>query len=150
MCLQNFASMMVERHNKPEIEAEANKEVLMNPLTISRNPREKVLVESSINSIRISVKIKQMDEVDTILVQKFMRFLMQRAEAFVILRRKPVKGYDVSFLICNFHTEQMYKHKLVDFVVQFLEDVDKEVSSLKITLNARARIAASEFLRCFM
>jgi len=29
-----------------------------------------------------------------------------------------LKGYDVSFLITNFHTEQMYKHKLVDFVIQ--------------------------------
>lgn len=28
------------------------------------------------------------------------------------------QGYDISFLITNFHTEQMYKHKLVDFVVQ--------------------------------
>ncbi len=30
----------------------------------------------------------------------------------------PLQGYDVSFLITNFHTEQLYKHKLVDFVVQ--------------------------------
>lgn len=29
-----------------------------------------------------------------------------------------IQGYDISFLITNFHTEQMYKHKLVDFVVQ--------------------------------
>ena len=28
------------------------------------------------------------------------------------------QGYDISFLITNFHTEQMYKHKLVDFVIQ--------------------------------
>ena len=29
-----------------------------------------------------------------------------------------LQGYDISFLITNFHTEQMYKHKLVDFVIQ--------------------------------
>ncbi len=29
-----------------------------------------------------------------------------------------VQGYDISFLITNFHTEQMFKHKLVDFVIQ--------------------------------
>lgn len=29
-----------------------------------------------------------------------------------------MQGYDISFLITNFHTEQMYKHKLVDFVIQ--------------------------------
>ena len=61
---------------------------------------------------------------------------MMRAEHFFVLRRKPIEvkkrqgmgsnvlycvswqGFDISFLITNFHTEQMYKHKLVDFVVQ--------------------------------
>ena len=76
------------------------------------------------------------------------------------------QGYDISFLITNFHTEQMYKHKLVDFVVQvgascspplplahrlslcqFMEDIDKEISEMKISLNARARIVAEEFLK---
>ena len=31
------------------------------------------------------------------------------------------KGYDISFLITNYHCEAMYKHKLIDFVVQFIE-----------------------------
>jgi len=60
-----------------------------------------------------------------------------------------LQGYDISFLITNFHTEQMYKHKLVDFVVQFMEDIDKEISEMKISLNARARIVAEEFLKNF-
>jgi hypothetical protein len=30
----------------------------------------------------------------------------------------PPQGYDISFLITNFHTEQLLKHKLVDFVIQ--------------------------------
>lgn len=29
-----------------------------------------------------------------------------------------MKGYDISFLITNFHTEAMLKHKLVDFIIQ--------------------------------
>lgn len=40
----------------------------------------------------------------------------------------------------------MYKHKLVDFIIQFMEDVDKEISSMKLTTNARGRIVANEFL----
>ena len=31
--------------------------------------------------------------------------------------------------------------------VQFMEDIDKEISEMKITLNARARIVAEEFLK---
>lgn len=59
----------------------------------------------------------------------------------------PVQGYDISFLITNFHTEQMYKHKLVDFVIHFMEEIDKEISEMKLSVNARARIVAEEFLK---
>jgi hypothetical protein len=56
------------------------------------------------------------------------------------------QGYDISFLITNFHTEEMLKHKLVDFIIQFMEDVDKEISEMKLFLNARARFVAESFL----
>lgn len=58
-----------------------------------------------------------------------------------------IQGYDISFLITNFHTEQMYKHKLVDFVIHFMEEIDKEISEMKLSVNARARIVAEEFLK---
>jgi actin related protein 2/3 complex subunit 4 len=108
-----------------------------------------VLVESSFNSIRVSIMIKQADDLEEILVDKFSRILMQRAERFSILRRKPLPGYTISFLITNVHTEDMYKNKLVDFIIQFMEEVDKEVSDLKLAVNARARICAAEFLKHF-
>ncbi len=96
--------------------------------------------------MRVSIKIKQADEIERILAHKFTRFLMQRAESFVILRRKPVKGYDISFLITNFHSETMLKHKLVDFIIEFMEEVDKEISEMKLSINARARIVAESYL----
>lgn len=40
--------------------------------------------------MRVSIRIKQADEIEHILVHKFTRFLTQRAEAFFILRRKPI------------------------------------------------------------
>jgi actin related protein 2/3 complex subunit 4 len=91
MSLSDFASQTAERHNVPEIEAGKSPEVLLNPLTVSRNEHERVLIEPSVNSIRVSIKIKQADEIENILVHKFTRFLTQRAENFFILRRKPVK-----------------------------------------------------------
>lgn len=69
----------------------ANAELLLRPVIVSRNKNERVLIEGSVNSLRISIKVKQADELDTILTKKFMRFLFQRAESFVVLRRKPVK-----------------------------------------------------------
>uniref|UniRef100_A0A6I8NS65 Actin-related protein 2/3 complex subunit 4 n=1 Tax=Ornithorhynchus anatinus TaxID=9258 RepID=A0A6I8NS65_ORNAN len=147
LCLENFSSQVVERHNKPEVEVRSSKELLLQPVIISRNEKEKVLIEGSINSVRVSIAVKQADEIEKILCHKFMRFMMMRAENFFILRRKPVEGYDISFLITNFHTEQMYKHKLVDFVIHFMEEIDKEISEMKLSVNARARIVAEEFLK---
>ncbi|RZF42338.1 hypothetical protein LSTR_LSTR004146 [Laodelphax striatellus] len=149
MCLDNFSSQVIERHNKPEVEVRTSRELLLMPVVISRNDRERVLIEGSINSLRISIAVKQADEIEGILCRKFMRFMMMRAENFVVLRRKPVEGYDISFLITNQHTEQMYKHKLVDFVLHFMEEIDKEISEMKLAVNARARICSEEFLKRF-
>ncbi|KAJ0810535.1 putative arp2/3 complex subunit protein [Helianthus annuus] len=142
MCLQNFPCQEVERHNKPEVE--------MKYVVICRNEAEKCLIETSINSLRISLKVKQADELENILTKKFLRFLSMRAEAFQVLRRKPVQGYDISFLITNYHCEEMQKHKLIDFIVQFMEDIDKEISELKLSMNTRGRLVATEFLKQFI
>ncbi|RMY13739.1 hypothetical protein D0868_01834 [Hortaea werneckii] len=107
LSLSNFASQASERHNVPEIEARTSPELILNPLTVSRNQEERVLIEPSVNSVR---------------------------------------GYDISFLITNFHTEEMLKHKLVDFIIQFMEEVDREISEMKLFLNARARFVAESFL----
>ncbi|KAJ2811034.1 Arp complex subunit [Coemansia furcata] len=150
LCLENFASQIVEKHNVPEVEAGNTKEVLLNPLVVSRNENEQVLIEGSINAVRVSIRIKQADDIERILAHKFTRFLMLRAENFVILRRVPIRGYDISFLVTNFHTEQMLKHKLVDFIIEFMEEVDKEISEMKLSLNARARIVAESYLSQFV
>nr|GLL43800.1 actin-related protein 2/3 complex subunit 4 [Ipomoea trifida] len=117
---------------------------------ICRNEAERCLIETSINSLRISLKVKQADELENILAKKFLRFLSMRAEAFQVLRRKPVQGYDISFLITNYHCEDLQKPKLIDFIVQFMEDIDKEISELKLSVNTRGRLVATEFLKQFV
>merc|ERR1739848_912854 len=67
MCVENFSSQKVERHNKPEIEVKESPELLLNPVIISRNDKESVLIEPSINSIRVSIAIKQADEIEKLL-----------------------------------------------------------------------------------
>ncbi|KAJ5342164.1 ARP2/3 complex 20 kDa subunit (P20-ARC) [Penicillium brevicompactum] len=142
-------ALFVSSSNTPQVEARDSPELLLNPLHISRNENEKVFIEPSRNSVRVSIRIKQADEIEHILVHKFTRFLTQRAESFFILRRKPVEGFDISFLITNFHTEKMLTHKLIDFVIEFMEEVDKEISEMKLFLNARARFVAESFLTPF-
>lgn len=220
LCIENFASQIVERHNKPEIEVgyaflagrapaspppppfapartsantctmlklwfrprlhRISQELLLNPIMIHRSDHEYVMIETAVNSVRMSIKVKQLDEMDAILASKFSRFLMQRAENFLVLRRKPmpvcgcacpsitpswsprvhadahtrvtralVQGFDVSFLLTNFNLEAMWKHKLIDFVVQFMEEIDSEISAMKIQVNERARTVSYQFLKEF-
>ena len=147
LCLRNFASEEVERHNKPEIETNMSKRLIGHPITIARSNLEKVLIETSINSSRISIKIKQADDVEEVLVKMFTRFIAQRADQFRIVRRKPIEGYDISFLITNIHVEEMILSKVIDFLITFLLDIDKEISYMKVTLNKRARNCGEEFLK---
>ena len=62
LCLRNFPSELVEKHNKPEIEMydhdKSNKCVVLKPIMIARSKRERCLIEASVNSVRISLKIK--------------------------------------------------------------------------------------------
>ena len=120
------APQVVERYSKPEVEVRASPELLLAPVAVCRNAHERFLVERSINSVRISLKarqalghfprplacpqggrsapaagrqVRQRDLLEEWLVGKQMTLLMQRADDFHILRRVPVAGYDVSFLI---------------------------------------------------
>lgn len=69
----------------------STKEVLLAPVVINRTLDEGVLIEGSINSVRISIKVKQKDEIERILAYKFSQFLMRRAEQFIVMRRIAVK-----------------------------------------------------------
>lgn len=123
-----------------------NKELMLPPILISRTEHEYCLIEASINSLRFSVKVKQGDLLEEILTKKFMRFITQRAEHFWIIRRVAIEGYDISLLITNFHTEDLLQEKIVDFIVTFLEEVDKEINIMKLSVNTRGRAVATEFL----
>ena len=147
--IRNFPCKVVERHNKPEVEIRDTPEVLMAPVEVKRNESEKCLIEGSVNSARISIKVKQADELEQILTRHFMRFLMQRAEAFHVLRRVPMDGYDISFLVTHVHVEQFVPEKLIDFIVAFMEDIDKEISEQKLSVSSRGRVVANDFLKQF-
>jgi actin related protein 2/3 complex subunit 4 len=47
-----------------------SKELLLAPVVVARNEQEKCLIEPSINSVRISISIKQADEIEKVLVDR--------------------------------------------------------------------------------
>jgi actin related protein 2/3 complex subunit 4 len=147
ICITNFPSPVVERHNKPEIEARSSPELILNSLLVSRSDQERTLIETSINSVRVSICFQKSDALAELIARKYVGFMAQRAERFQILRKKPVEGYDISFLITHDEAETMHKNKIVDFIIQFMTDIDKDVTAMKLNTNQRARRAAMEFFQ---
>ncbi|GFH18882.1 actin-related protein 2/3 complex subunit 4 [Haematococcus lacustris] len=74
--------------------------------------------------------------------------LVQRADALRIIRRVPMPGYDVSFLITAQHLAGPgARQQLVDWLVGFVMECDAEINGLKLDINARGRAVATSLLR---
>jgi hypothetical protein len=135
---------------------------------ITRNSKEHCLIESSSNSVRCSFLLKQQhmtaDPIEQAILSKYLVFFQQRAEHYHILRRQPVlqgqveeQGggggggckYSISFLMWQTQIDKYGQDQMVDTILDFLGQVDRECSHVKISLNARARLVASEFLKTF-
>merc|ERR1719183_3036717 len=150
LCLRNFASESVERHNKPEVEmSEPGSHLLLKPIIISKTEKDRVLIEVSVNSVRVSIGVKQQDEMEKMIARKFMRFMMRRAEDFSVLRKSAVEGYDISLLITNVHMEQFVKSKIIDFILGFISNIYADIIEMKLALNARGRKVADIYLQSF-
>ena len=100
LCLTPFASLTVERHVKPEVETRyhsmSSQSSFTSPEmtsteTFAYSDRVSVLVESSINSARISIKVRKVDEVEELLARKYSSFLCRRADKFRVIRRQPIE-----------------------------------------------------------
>lgn len=53
------SSCFLLSHSCPPSVRRSSKELLLQPVIISRNEKEKVLIEGSINSVRVSIAVKQ-------------------------------------------------------------------------------------------
>jgi len=144
--LRYFPSQLVERQVHPEIEFQDNALLLNEPIMICKSEKECCLIESSINSVRISIKIKKGLEIEHLLTKMLERFMSLRADRFEIFRKKPAhEGYDFSFLISATHLLTYRKEELINFVLEFVAGVDKEVNELKLDVINSARFAANFF-----
>ena len=139
LCLRNLPSQIYEKINRPQVEVEESAELVNKPIVIARSEEEKVEIESSINSVRVNIVIKKHAEIEKLIVGIYTKFLMNRADKYNLLRKKPKEGYDISFLISNFHLEVYKKEDIIDFIVDFDQDLVKEVTDMKMTVNSQSR-----------
>merc|ERR1712094_146779 len=77
----------------------------------------------------------------------FTKFLSHRADQFLVLRRKPLEGFDISFLILSQHLETMERDALVDFILLVIEEIDKEIKDMKLNLNTQLRAASLAYMQ---
>ena len=76
----------------------------MEPILIAKSAEECTQVESSVNSVRISVRFVKSSPFEELLSHMLARFMQLRADKFEVLRRKPVDpSYDYAFLVSYDH-----------------------------------------------
>jgi actin related protein 2/3 complex subunit 4 len=120
----------------------------MKPFVVARSEEEKCLIEASINSVRISIRIKKAGELEELLSHLFERFISLRADKFGIMRKKPAyPEYDFSFLIIEEHLEKMKKEQIINFILEFMQGIEKEINEMKIAINTQSRLAAGYFMK---
>lgn len=58
----------------------------------------------------------------------------------------PIKGYDCSLLITDRHLEKFDKKMLIEWILEFVETMDQEVTEIRLNLNTQTRAAAGYFV----
>ena len=144
--LRNFPSLIYEKINRPQVEVKENAELLLKPIIISRNEDENVEIEPTINSVRVNIVIKKHADIEGLLMDIYSNFIMNRADKMEIYRKKPKDGFDVSFLITNYHLEIYRKEDIIDFIVEFIQDIEKEINDMKLIVNSQCRISSTYFM----
>jgi actin related protein 2/3 complex subunit 4 len=144
--LRNFPSLIYEKINRPQVEVKENAELLLKPIVICRNEDEKVEIEPTINSVRVNIVIKKHADIETLLMDIYSNYIMNRADKMEIYRKKPKDGFDVSFLITNYHLENYKKEDIIDFIVEFIQDIEKEINDMKLIVNSQCRVSSTFFM----
>ena len=74
------------------------------------------------------------------------RFLALRADKFSIMRKKPAyDNYDFSFLVTDEHLIKLKKEEIINFILEFIQGIDKEINDMKLAIINQSRLAAAFF-----
>jgi actin related protein 2/3 complex subunit 4 len=141
--LRNFPSQIYEKINRPQVEVAESLELLNNPIIICKNEDERIEIESSINSVKINVVVKKHADLEDLIVDIYTNYLMNRADKLNILRKKAKEGYDISFLITNYHLDNYKKEEIIDYIVEFVQDLTKEITEMKLIVNSQSRLVST-------
>mgnify|MGYP002789536069 CR=1 FL=1 len=143
--LRNMPSLEYEKIVRPEVETEESKELLMKPIVISKNEKEKVEIEASINSVRINIVFNKTD-IEELLSTIFCKYIMNRTDSLNLFRKVPKKDYDISFLITSNHLEYYKKESIIEYIIDFISGFDNEIINMRMIVNSQLRMASNYLL----
>jgi len=143
--LRNMPSLEYEKIVRPEVETEESKELLMKPIVISKNEKEKVEIEASINSVRINILFNKTD-IEELLSTIFCKYIMNRTDTLNLFRKVPKKDYDISFLITSNHLEYYKKESIIEYIIDFISGFDNEIINMRMIVNSQLRMASNYLL----
>ncbi|EIE20978.1 hypothetical protein COCSUDRAFT_83537 [Coccomyxa subellipsoidea C-169] len=129
----------IDGYNKPEIELQNSKELLLDPIELRRNEQECIVIERSLNSVRVNVQLKRVGDLEAWLRSKRIAFIMQRADYIDIIRRKPAPGFDISFLVTARHLQSFDKTALINLITTLVTEL-ASVNDLKRLISSRGRV----------
>ena len=161
------------RMSRPEVEWQDSPELVLEPVTISRTALQQCLIEPSINSVRLSVRVsaslhtnqgaaavqtpsgmlqaQQEDAVGQWLLERLFAFLAKPAcaEQLLIVRKRPCPGYHLSFLITAAHCQAHSPVRLVEAVCQLLEGLPAAFG-FRLALSSQSRAVGHGYLKGFV
>ena len=141
-------------------------------MTIRRTLLQECLIEQSINSVRLSVKVcqpacllipagsrphaspaqaAQEDAVGQWLMDSMFSFLARprSAEQLLIVRKQPRPGYHLSFLVTAAHCQTHSPLRLVEAIEQLLEGLPAAFG-FRLALSSHSRAVGQDYLRGFL
>ena len=71
------------------------------------------------------------------------------AQTYLKCYHNILQKYSISFLITGKHLKVLSKEKIMSFILSFMEEADKNISEIKISMNSRARSIATDFIKSF-
>ena len=92
--------------------------------------------------MRISFAVKK-NEIEHLLTHMLQRFFALRADRFKIMRRVPADPakFDFAFLITEDHLAKYKKEELINFILEFIQGIDKEIQEMKLLVISNCRTA---------
>ncbi len=85
-----------------------------------------------------------MEPLEAWLRSRRLRFIHQRADHFRVLRRVPVPGHDLSFLIAAEHLQMFDRARLISYVCSSIEELSG-ATDLKHLALSRGRSLNNDF-----